>query len=129
MQALGNIAKPDSWIQFYISTALITDEAARDSGLETPDHGLGRLNSLAFGCIPSTVDSLPAPTSDPSGPLDKTAPHALIEGFKGHFGAQSEAGIFIHAPGNDKIKSSKVDIPYSTLRWAIADDDKSNKID
>ena len=123
IRALENVAKPDSWIQFYISTDLTTDKAVGNLHLEPPGEGFIKLNSLAFGCTSSTVDDIPAPVSDLVGPDNEAASRASIEGYAGHFSAQSEAGIFIRPIGNDKTKSSKVDVPFSTLWGVVIDDD------
>jgi hypothetical protein len=119
VRALGNIAKPGSWVQFLISHQLTpkNDIGNMEVNNATPDSAY--INYLSFGCIPSTVDDMPHSSSSPSVPNDKKDFQPSVDGFDGHFGAMSEAGIFTRAIDNGVATSSKIDVPYSNFRWGM----------
>jgi hypothetical protein len=120
VSGLGNIAEPGSWIQFLISPSLTPGEpSVVDSalgGVPTADSGNA---NLVFGWVPSTIDDMPQQPSDPSdstgGKREKGKQGPQIEVFDGFFGAQSEAGIFIHGAADGFAIDSKIDIPYSKV--------------
>jgi hypothetical protein len=119
IQAFGNIAKPGSWVQFLISHNLTPSKPIDTVDLGTVEPGFESASNLSFGCIASTVDNMPQPSSDPSVPSDDSNLRPSVNGFCGHFGAMSEAGIFIRATENGVVTSSKIDVPNSEFRLAV----------
>jgi hypothetical protein len=115
VQALGNTAKPGSWIQFLIYHEASAGARGDDASSIAAAPSYNVVNSLAFGSIPSTIDDIPLPKSMSDVAGGNEGPGALIEGIEGHFGAQSEVGIYINLQKGDKVLSSKVDVPQSTF--------------
>jgi len=119
IQALGNIAKPGSWVQFLISYNLTSSRPIFTVEPGTVDPGSESVSNLSFGCIASTIDEMPQPSAGPSVPSDSIDTRPSVNGFYGHFGAMSEVGIFIRATGNGVVTSSKIDVPNSEFRLAV----------
>lgn len=119
IQALGNIAKPGSWVQFLISYNLMSSRPIGTVDVGTVEPGFESASNLSFGCIASTVDDMPQPSSDPSVPSNDNNHRYSVSGFYGHFGAMSEGGIFIRATENGVVTSSKIDVPNSEFRLAV----------
>jgi hypothetical protein len=121
-RALGEIAKPGSYIQFWIAHDLPgvgTDMNNKPSNPNETCPALG-VSSFSFGCIPSTIDDIPSPSAEPNKSSKEGS--GLAE-FHGHFGAQSEHGIFLHfqIPGEQGLErestlKTKMDVPYATLQ-------------
>lgn len=105
---LADIAEPNSWIQFFTSPQSSHIEADTDMGMDV-------LDSVTFGCAPSTIDKLPESTMTAAAVGD-TRP--AIHGFQGQFGALSEAGIFVRGLNSGRLGSFKIDVPYSRLGWS-----------
>jgi hypothetical protein len=124
VQALGNIAKPGSWVQFLISHQPSPKRPVDTVDSSNVKPGFEFINCLSFGCIPSTVDDMPKSSSDPSMLSDEKDLLPSVYGFEGHFGAMSEAGIFIRAIENGVVTSSKIDVPYSNFWWGMIDREK-----
>lgn len=118
MSALGNIAESDAYIQFFI---------ANDNFAYVKPVKLAKLagvnigqTSTVVGTVPSTIDDQPNDEPHPE------AGKAEIVCQPGHFGAVSEAGMFLSADsikqrapkGRDRIIEkpaihTKIDLPYS----------------
>lgn len=119
IQALGNIAKPGSWVQFLISHQP-NPKICRDTvDLSTTMPGPGYINCISFGCMPSSVDDIPQQSSDTSTPIDEKNIQLVVNGSEGLFGALSEAGIFVRTIQNGVETSSKIDVPYSNFWWGM----------
>ena len=125
IQALGNIAKPGSWVQFLISYNPMPGRPIVTADISTVEPGFESASNLSFGCMASTVDDMPQPSADPSVPSDDKEPRPSVNGFYGHFGAMSEAGIFIRATENGVVTSSKIDVPNSEFRLAVINPEES----
>jgi hypothetical protein len=121
IQALGNIANPGSWVQFLISQNATPSKSIDTVDLDTVGPGFESATNLSFGCIASTVDDMPQPSLDPSVPSNNNDIQPFVKGYHGHFGAMSEAGIFIRAIGNGVVTSSKIDVPNAEFRLAVID--------
>jgi hypothetical protein len=124
IQALGNIAKPGSWVQFLISHNLTPSRPIDIVELGTVDPGSESVSNLSFGCVASTIDEMPQPSADPSVPSESNDTRPSVNGFYGQFGAMSEVGIFIRATGNGVVTSSKIDVPNSEFRLAVINREK-----
>lgn len=105
--ALGNIARPDDFIQFFI-----TGSEKQPNPPKRPD---GHASSLVIGTIPSTIDDIASSVSSTPGNAEHNETSLM-----GHFGAVSESGIYLDFDSlNEWTASStpefctKVDIPYS----------------
>lgn len=115
--ALGDIAKPGDYVQFFAANiqkprepAVFEPEEPADLP-KSPDPDYWR-RSLVFGTAPSTIDDLP------STPQKRCHEPVILQ--KGHFGAVSERGMYINLPsrqergGRDNpVVQSKIDLPYS----------------
>jgi hypothetical protein len=119
--ALGNIAEPDAYIQFFI----LDNKNARGRPLRSPKPASVDIWQMTtvVGTIPSTIDDQ---RFDSLGP--QKARDAKVICQAGHFGALSEAGMFLSAPsieqrapkGRDGVIKkpailSKIDLPYSYI--------------
>jgi hypothetical protein len=119
-KALGSIAKPGSWIQFLTHNDLTHIEDAKSAPRPT------LLGSLVLGCIPSLIDNIPRLASSPILSA-YNGPRPVMRCFDGHFGAQSEKGIYVYSvqdgEGSDdlgrttSLMSSKIDVPNTTFWW------------
>ncbi|KAH8603047.1 hypothetical protein B0O99DRAFT_18516 [Bisporella sp. PMI_857] len=105
--ALGNLASSGSWIQFF--AAHNTTDV--NSLVETQTPSILQLTT-AFGAVPSTVDDISQPVyaGDNQG--------GVFHSYPGHFGAVSEAGLYVNQKGTDELSkkesnSTKIDLPYS----------------
>lgn len=125
IQALGNIAKPGSWVQFLISHNLMPIRPIGIVDLGTVEPGFKSTSNLSFGCIASTVDNMPQLSSDPSVPTADNDLRHTVSGYDGKFGAMSEAGIFIRADENGAVTSSKIDVPNSEFCLAAINREES----
>lgn len=126
IQALGNIAKPGSSIQFYISEEAGASVPGNDAvpRPKAPRHHV--VNSLAFGCIPSTIDDIPVASSISNMSGDEKRFLPGIHVIKGQFSAQSDSGIFISLKKGYRALSSKVDVPHSTVWCGKLEKQESN---
>ncbi len=119
-QALGDIARPGSYIQFFVAQEpgpkssgflrkLLKDKSESNADAET-------VNSLTIGCIPSRVDEMPVQMTGPGGQSLKPVEESVLDFRYGHFGAQSESGMFMSSSGPNRpdIKT-KIDVPYTNL--------------
>ena len=119
--ALGNIAEPDAYIQFFI----LDNKNARGRPLRSPKPVSVDIwqRSTVVGTVPSTIDDQ---RFDSLGP--EKARDAKVICQAGHFGALSEAGMFLSAPsieqrapkGRDVVIKkpaihTKIDLPYSYI--------------
>lgn len=119
IQALGNIAKPGFWVQFLISHSITPATPLETVDLDTLTPGSKSTISLSFGCTASTVDDIPQSSADPSAPSKEDDIQPVVSGYYGHFGAMSEAGIFIRIVENGVVTGSKIDVPNSEFRLAV----------
>jgi hypothetical protein len=131
--ALGSIAKPDSYIQFFIAdnqneTSEATEPVSRSGeGPNTPDISRKSRMSTVLGTAPSTIDDQP---SEPTG--SQNARNALRRNIfpqVGHFGAVSESGIFLRKNAVDSkgqeihnavVATTKIDLPFSYIYRSVA---------
>lgn len=129
--ALGNIARPNAYIQFFLANSDIPFRQP----VETPDwseaaelaknkekeiHADVYQASTVLGAVPSTIDDISNPESSPGkAPLKDST---LFQ--NGHFGALSESGIYYNSTVVKDFKSgeyvmsplpisTKIDVPYS----------------
>lgn len=129
IQALGNIAKPGSWVQFLISQNITLSRLTDAVDLGTKGSEFESATNLYFGCIASTVDDIPQPLSDPSTSSEGKDTQVSTNGYRGQFGAMSEAGIFIRAIEDGVVTSSKIDVPNSEIRLTIIDREEPQSIE
>lgn len=102
--ALGNIARPNDFIQFFIATPEVSNPQAT--------YSLGEQRDLVLGTVPSTIDDIPSIGSTTPGNPE----HNEI-GLMGHFGAVSESGIYLFSKTSHRSPAveTKLDIPHSYL--------------
>lgn len=134
-EALGNIVKPGSAIQFFIYPHIgpgkPTESTLRGVHGHIDDGSAGHENitSITFGCVPSSIDDIPEAESlgSSSNSTDN------LKFIQGHFGAQTESGLFIRSldkpdPNisisrkSDISLRSKIDVPYSFVRESTLSD-------
>jgi hypothetical protein len=129
VEALGNIAEPGSMIQFFIYPHVGQEKATEGTvqgicgDVDEESAGHENICSTTFGCVPSSIDDIPLEFSTVSGSGDEMK-IVNIHVAQGHFGAQSESGIFIKSTGAhpdsnsplDAFINSKIDVPYSFIR-------------
>ncbi|KAL2072797.1 hypothetical protein VTL71DRAFT_12140 [Oculimacula yallundae] len=118
--ALGNIAQPGAFIQFFVALREPTSQPR--IMMKRPNYSYMR-KSAVFGAVPSTVDDVvvPLPRADGQAQGGKHARKSNSIHFKaGHFGFVSERGMFLrHGPRYkpDRLPSddnfTKIDLPYS----------------
>jgi hypothetical protein len=105
MSALGNIAKPGDYIQFFAKNPRWQKPSEQRLLYLDP-----KKRSVVIGTNPSTIDDVPVP---------ETSTQLRI--FHGHFGCASQSGIYLSQKSTkskhdepEKSKSvSKIDLPYS----------------
>lgn len=102
--ALGSIAKPGSYIQFFLAKGL-----SDTSRVEAYDARKLRYTTI-LGAVPSTMDDIPAVNT---GIVPELEGDERIKYIPKCFGAVSESGIFITTPYNT---TSKLDIPFSYVK-------------
>lgn len=117
--ALGAVAAPGSHIQFLIA----------HEPLGAPSHHRAQQQSqlqphapsILLGCVPSTVDDLPAPPPEDDG---GAVPRAEMHVAHGRISALSEAGLYLRV--RDKavkpatVAFTRVDVPGAVI-WAEAE--------
>ena len=108
--ALGNIAQPDAYIQFFAAR-----KRSEVFGHTTyaPKRACLNVLSAVFGTVPSTIDKLPQVLPSEDG---KTKPKLMH--YPQHFGAMSETGLFLsyeelNRKGAIVAVKTKIDLPYS----------------
>jgi len=118
--ALGEVVKPGDVIQFFIHTSGATPKTVegRRTGFDQAE--------IEFGTIPSTIDSMPDPSTEPKK-TDGTLP---INYRTDIFGALSEQGLSLtidsHGPEGmetfggahrlGRVVQSKIDVPFTRYR-------------
>ena len=133
-EALGGVARPGDFVQFFIPP--LTCSKSGPLGVSTMETSVAsrgatgsgpaktHLWSLAFGTVPSTIDSMPQVSTEArKEPDDKD-----VRVLDNHFGALSEQGMSISTSwqdtqSGDPVKQqekrskvvTKVDVPYSQL--------------
>ena len=126
VSALGNIAKPGAYIQFFAADSSRIGHAER-----LPEPAKKHLNvvdtfqnSLVIGTVPSTIDNVPRNQIN-HGQETSGVRKSFIKAQLGHFGCVSESGVFLnlaeveHNRYEDRIdhirreNSTKIDLPYS----------------
>ena len=114
ISALGNLASPDSYVQFFAANSAERNEES-PSGLTRRNIYRPRSTAL-LGTVPSTIDNVPEPPKAPQPSVEEPIISCL-----GHFGAVSESGLFVDTKwtGNKAVNTirTKLDLPYSTLAW------------
>jgi hypothetical protein len=116
--ALGRIAHPNAFIQFFLANGKNTFKSYRDGDTLKKTADVFQVGTV-IGTVPSTVDDIPV-----SVPPQGCHPKSSINFQVGHFGAVSESGIYynstlvkdtkseIHVTPQHPI-STKIDVPYS----------------
>ncbi|RFU26721.1 hypothetical protein B7463_g9609, partial [Scytalidium lignicola] len=124
--ALGDLAKPDAYIQFFVADP----HQGQDQGERVKSNATDGMTTVV-GTVPSTVDEMPRVSE---GLISDNIPDEdLFIHHVGHFGAVSESGMFVESSeassasfsGNSKSESgseghmvrSKIDMPYSFYTW------------
>jgi len=105
ISALGNIAKPGDYIQFFVG-----NRRKHISSEKRLNYGDPKKRSVVIGTAPSTIDDVPSP---------ETSTEIKIR--PGHFGCASQSGIYISQKSSESKQfgsenptfSSKVDMPHS----------------
>jgi len=122
VSALGNLASPDSYVQFFAAHSSERNEKSMSS-LTGPDDSLPR-TTIVLGAVPSTIDDIPEP---PKAPIP-TGEQSVVSQL-GHFGAVSESGLYIDTKwiGDKSVNTvhTKIDLPYSTIKWKFDTGSKS----
>lgn len=120
LQALGSIAKPGSWVQFL--TLPIRSDPSDEIVRDNPSQEVLALRGpgeVVLGSIPSSIDEIPQVTSVSIGGSSAARPKITI--FPGHFGAQSENGLYVRsvsqrpASGKTIPIKTKIDVPFAHL--------------
>ncbi|KAH8657449.1 hypothetical protein BGZ60DRAFT_434418 [Tricladium varicosporioides] len=114
ISALGNVAQPGSYIQFFAS-AKSDDTWRKFNYVATKPHtywGNTSLRSAAFGTIRSTIDE---DLSDDTSPSDTP-----VVPISGAFGCCSQTGLFTRRwqqndDGTGRFVETKIDLPQSFL--------------
>jgi hypothetical protein len=105
-QALGEVAKPGDYIQFFIP-----GDAMPEAPL-VEEANSARRESSVFGTIPSSVDDLP-----PTISAEETSQLENFVAVPGHFGALTEQGIYLSLvrPKDTQLADfkTKIDIPFT----------------
>lgn len=112
--ALRDIVSPGDMVQFYIATNAAMTNETHEEAADHSNRGDDE-QSVIFGTIPSTVDTLTTATSAAS------TSKSSIELFPDHFGALSENGIALTVNSHDSanvketeaINQTKIDVPFS----------------
>ncbi|KAI9732053.1 MAG: hypothetical protein M1818_007648 [Claussenomyces sp. TS43310] len=137
--SLGHVAKPGSFIQFLIADReTTTPPAERPARCARREDALLPDGVITVGCLPSTIDDLPHPTTpSPSATAAEaaaprpTAPCApTLEA--GVFGALSEAGFFLRSTKADgapvpALLMTKVDVPYARFRVTVCSPSRGSR--
>ncbi len=116
-EALGDIAKPGSTVQFFISTQGLEGLTQTQKRMALPVEPRIRL-----GCVQSTIDDLPVVSAESTGE------EAKLRIRFDDFTAQSELGLFVRIKsaveddqGNKSwsvVNATKVDIPGTSMHAA-----------
>lgn len=122
IHALGNIAKPGSWVQF-VTLSVMSDRGGEVGDSSKTDSEGVALSDLVLGSIPSSIDELPLDMASSTGELYADPP--VIETLLGRFGAQSEKGVYVrYIPENSKPTPqrevqimTKIDVPFAHICW------------
>jgi hypothetical protein len=136
--ALGDLARPGDWIQFFTVDPSKAKEYSNESreALDlhywrdsiTRDHlvvpetaeAINWMKSTVFGAVPSTIDKMPDNKDDIN-------PKKGVVFQQGHFGAVSESGLFLRSEqrfrkgsleekqttSDFRTYDTKIDIPHS----------------
>ncbi|KAH8815261.1 hypothetical protein F5884DRAFT_665380, partial [Xylogone sp. PMI_703] len=115
--SLGDLAKPGSYIQFFVEDPHCDQEQAKR---KTPTSSANALRATVVGTIPSTVDEMPNVYEDANRDRDDVSNDDLFVYLDGHFGAVSERGMFIESSETNaggRTVRSKIDMPYSFYGW------------
>ena len=132
--ALGNIAEPDAYIQFFV----LDNNSPRQMPTRNPNprrDGIRQMSTV-IGTIPSSIDD-----QRPDDYAPGTVGDTQLDCERGHFGAVSEAGIFLSAPSMEKTTptggdsiirrraiQTKIDLPYSYVYRNFAPVTKPGKL-
>jgi hypothetical protein len=118
--ALGRIAKPKSFIQFFVALGEKSQIAPESQEQPDLDADLSPKHTV-LGTVPSTIDEIPG------------SPAKIVEGERkgvnfrpGLFGAVSESGLYLNyaavkrdqpaddlIPSKQTLVSTKVDLPFA----------------
>jgi hypothetical protein len=116
--ALGDLASPGSFIQFYTADSVSMPSTSSTSSSTVNDWNL----SVVIGTVPSTIDDVP----DTSAKKSKIDGGKDMEWLCNHLGVVSESGIYLESrplPINPKTNSeklhcpvvTKIDMPFSSV--------------
>jgi hypothetical protein len=124
--ALGDIAKPNSFIQFFVAAGPSTFLIKKNHGEITAHTNDVFRSNIVIGVYPSTVDEVP------KLPTNKPQTKKNLRFRAGHFGAMSEAGMYLKISkvddkgSGESITSTKIDLPYSYFYRAKGQESTGN---
>lgn len=115
-QALGEIAKPDEMVMFFIAPEGL--EGYRGAG-KALDNGEATDAGAVFGSLPSSIDSVPDTTAQNDGA-------ATVKYHADFLGALSEEGLAFTSTAKDgTVTKTKFDVPFSRFSVAAQASDTS----
>lgn len=114
MTALGNVARPGSYIQFII--AQDQGDLAASSAPENNQGNSKLRETTVLGTVASTIDNIPSSQQKDAKSTDGDQEAIVVR--EGHFGFVSEGGMFLRHESADtesRVCETKIDLPHSLI--------------